>query len=159
MDRNICSVNPSTILAVSRQIDEIQESGWNEAQILESLKGSRVRAKVAARIPAAESGKGRADGDFLGFVLARRIADVLEIDLVGVRPGSRRQGIARALLEALIEDENLAGPFEARLELAAANEPALCLYVGLAFVVVGRRTRYYPDGDDALLLSRQVSSS
>jgi ribosomal-protein-alanine N-acetyltransferase len=41
-----------------------------------------------------------------------------------------------------------------QLELAATNAPALALYQGLGFVVVGRRSRYYPDGEDALLLSR-----
>jgi ribosomal-protein-alanine N-acetyltransferase len=94
------------------------------------------------------------DGAQLGFVLARRIADLLEIDLVGVRAEHRRRGIARSLLDELIEDETQAGLAEARLELAASNDPALALYESLGFMVVGRRTRYYPDGDDALLLSR-----
>jgi ribosomal-protein-alanine N-acetyltransferase len=50
------------------------------------------------------------------------------------------------------------GLAEARLELAASNDPARGLYERLGFMVVGRRKRYYPDGDDALLLSRMISS-
>jgi ribosomal-protein-alanine N-acetyltransferase len=103
-----------------------------------------------ARVRMAEGG----DGAPLGFVLARWIVDLLEIDLVEVRTEHRRRGIARSLLDELIEDETGAGIAQARLELAASNDPALGLYTGLGFMVVGRRTRYYPDGDDALLLSR-----
>jgi ribosomal-protein-alanine N-acetyltransferase len=94
------------------------------------------------------------DGAQLEFVLARRIVDLPEIDLVGVRTEHRPCGIARSLLDELIEDETRARLAEARLELAASNDPALGLYTRLGFMVVGRRTRYYPDGDDALLLSR-----
>ena len=93
-----------------------------------------------------------------GFVLARRIVDLLEIDLVGVAPDARRQGLAARLLTALIEAERCAGMAEVRLELSALNAPAAQLYAGLGFVVVGRRPRYYPDGSDALLLSRFVVS-
>ena len=91
-----------------------------------------------------------------GFVWARRIVDLLEVDLVGVRVEHRRCAVARSLLGRLIEDETMAGLVEARLELAASNDPARGLYVGLGFMVVGRRTRYYPDGDDALLFSRLI---
>lgn len=92
-----------------------------------------------------------------GFVVARRIGDGLEIDLVGVRAAARRRGVARSLLEALIEAEVAKGLSEARLELAATNAAARALYAGLGFMVVGTRTRYYPDGADALLLSRLIS--
>ena len=86
--------------------------------------------------------------------LTARIVDLLEIDLVGVQTEHGRRGIAQMLLDELIEDETRAGLAEARLELAASSDPALGLYTGPGFMVVGRRTRYYPDGDDALLLSR-----
>ena len=124
------------------------EHGWSAAAVAGAVEGSGARVRLA------EGG----DGVLLGFVLARRIVDLLEIDLVGVRPGHRRGGIARSLLVGLIEDETAAGLAEARLELAASNDPANALYAGLGFVVVGRRTRYYPDGDDALLLSRMTFS-
>ncbi len=90
--------------------------------------------------------------------MARRIADLLEIDLVGVRAEHRRAGIARSLLAGLIEEETEMSLAEARLELAASNDAARALYLGLGFMVVGRRKRYYPDGDDALLLSRMIFS-
>jgi ribosomal-protein-alanine N-acetyltransferase len=125
-------------------IADSMQGGWSADSI------SAAVGIPAARVRIAEGN----DGAQLGFVLARRIADLLEIDLVGVRAEHRRRGIARSLLDELIEDETQAGLAEARLELAASNDPALALYESLGFMVVGRRTRYYPDGDDALLLSR-----
>ena len=124
------------------------ERGWGTDSISSAVVASGARVRLAqAR-----------DGELLGFVLARRILDLLEIDLVGVLPEHRRCGIANAQLDGLIEDEAGKGLVEARLELAASNDPASCLYAGLDCVVVGRRTRYYPDGDDALLLSRMTFS-
>jgi ribosomal protein S18 acetylase RimI-like enzyme len=39
-------------------------------------------------------------------------------------------------------------------DLRASNRSAHALYAGLGFVVVGTRSRYYPDGEDATLLTR-----
>ena len=40
------------------------------------------------------------------------------------------------------------------LEVRASNAPAQALYRRAGFVVDGRRPRYYPDGEDAVLMSR-----
>jgi ribosomal-protein-alanine N-acetyltransferase len=148
VDWHFRSVNPSGRGRLEALIAESMEGGWGPDSISSALAGSGARVRLA------EGG----DGLLLGFVLARRVVDLLEIDLVGVRPEQRRCGVARSLIESLIEDEVGMGLAEARLELAASNDPARGLYEGLGFMVVGRRKRYYPDGDDALLLSRMISS-
>ena len=119
---------------------------WGEPALAGALRGPATRAWLAARGQDLDSA-------VIGFVLARRILDLLEIDLVGVDPMSRRDGVAARLLARLIEAERAAGLVEARLELSASNSAATALYAGLGFVVVGRRPRYYPDGSDALLLT------
>ena len=124
------------------------EHGWSRDAVAGAVEAPGARVRLAEGI----------DGVVLGFVFARRIVDLLEIDLVGVGRRHRRCGVARSLLTSLIEEETAAGLAEARLELAASNDPAHALYAGLGFMVVGRRTRYYPDGDDALLLSRMTFS-
>ena len=123
--------------------------GWGASALAGALADRNARAWLVCPVA-------RSASPVIGFVLARRIVDLLEIDLVGVEPGTRRQGWAARLLTALIESESRAGLAEARLELSALNAPAARLYAGLGFVVVGRRPRYYPDGSDALLLSRSV---
>ena len=96
-------------------------------------------------------------GELIGFVVGRRVTDLLEIDLLGVAPEKRRCGAGTALLDELISSEQTAGARAVRLELRASNTSAQALYAGLGFVVVGRRARYYPDGEDALLLTRALS--
>jgi ribosomal-protein-alanine N-acetyltransferase len=134
------------------------QPGWSRTQLSEALAEPIARVRLAEREGGVEPGSGvssEAEDRLAGFVMARRIGDVLEIDLVGVRVEHRQRGIARRLLGELIEREEAEARLAVvQLELAATNAPALALYQGLGFVVVGRRSRYYPDGEDALLLSR-----
>jgi ribosomal-protein-alanine N-acetyltransferase len=142
--RSVIPSDEESLESLNALIAESLQGGWSADSVSAAIGIPEARVRVAEG----------SDGAQLGFVLARRIVDLLEIDLVGVRTEHRRRGIARSLLDELIEDETQAGLAEARLELAASNDPALALYESLGFMVVGRRTRYYPDGDDALLLSR-----
>jgi ribosomal-protein-alanine N-acetyltransferase len=43
------------------------------------------------------------------------------------------------------------------LEVAEGNAAARALYAAGAFRPVGRRSRYYPDGGDALVLRRELA--
>jgi ribosomal-protein-alanine N-acetyltransferase len=147
LEWSIRSVNPSDLSDLHDLILQSVEMPWSRPAISEALENLGARCRLAEGL----------GGSPLGFVLARRISDLLEIDLVGVRPAARRRGVARSLLESLIDEEIAAGAVEARLELAESNDSARALYTGLDFMVVGRRTRYYPDGDAALLLSRTIS--
>jgi ribosomal-protein-alanine N-acetyltransferase len=131
---------------------------WPRGALEPALSGKGARIRVALGSTSAPGAADDPAATGLGFVIARRIADLLEIDLVGVHPDARRRGVARALLTDLLEREAASGATEARLELAASNAPACALYESVGFVVVGRRTRYYPDGDDALLLSRAIAA-
>lgn len=148
------------------------EPAWSAASIEGALGAREGRAYVAQSVglaggsarrveprslggPPAED-LGREKDNLVGFVLARRILDGVEIDLVGVAPEARRQGLAARLLVSLLEAERTCGAALAQLELSSGNEAAAALYAGLGFVVVGRRPRYYPDGRDALLLSLEL---
>lgn len=130
---------------------------WSRASIEGALADRAARTRVAWSTGDV-AGTGGSSPVLGGFVLARRILDEVEIDLVGVAPDLRRQRLAVRLLEALLEDERRAGARVAQLELSAANAPAAALYASLGFVVVGRRPRYYPDGSDALLLSSALDA-
>ncbi len=128
---------------------------WSRHQLDAALAGEGARVRVGGPQPAAAVD--REPPPPAGFVLARRMLDTLEIDLVGVRPEWRRRGVALGLVRGLIDDERSQGALgEIRLELAAGNRAAAALYARLGFVVVGRRSRYYPDGQDALLLSLRL---
>ncbi len=148
LDCRMRGVNPSDEGALVALVAESMDDGWGPSQIAAALVARGARVRLVETV--------RTDPMPLAFLFARRIVDVLEIDLIGVRPGHRRRGMARWLLETLIAEETGADLAEVRLELAASNEAARSLYEGLGFVVVGRRSRYYPDGEDALLLARSL---
>jgi ribosomal-protein-alanine N-acetyltransferase len=78
-----------------------------------------------------------------GFVLARAAADEAEILALVVTRAFRRQGIGRALLEAVARAARARGARRLFLEVSAENEPALALYRANSFVAVGRRKGYY----------------
>ena len=87
-----------------------------------------------------------------GMILARAIMDEAEILTLAVLPDARRQGLGRDLLCAAMRR---AAETDARtmfLEVAEANGAARRLYTSLGFTEVGRRKRYYANGDDALAM-------
>ncbi|OJY65684.1 MAG: ribosomal-protein-alanine acetyltransferase [Rhodospirillales bacterium 70-18] len=92
-----------------------------------------------------------------GMVLARVAADEAEILTLAVAPALRRQGRARALLEAAAARAARAGAAALFLEVSAANAAARALYESCGFARVGLRTRYYSDGADALVMRRPLS--
>jgi ribosomal-protein-alanine N-acetyltransferase len=91
------------------------------------------------------------------MIMARIAADEAEILTLAVHPDARRQGIARTLLA---EAANLVAAHGAKalfLEVALRNTAARALYTEAGFLEVGRRRRYYADGDDALVMRRALS--
>lgn len=92
-----------------------------------------------------------------GMLLGRVIVDEAEVLTLAVAPQARRQGIARALLEAARNETRLRGGRTIFLEVAVGNLPARELYCRFGFTEAGRRHRYYPDLSDALVLRMNVS--
>lgn len=90
-------------------------------------------------------------GAVAGFVAFREVAvDEIEVLNLVVAPDSRRQGVARRLMETVIEQDctNLF------LEVRESNIPARKLYESLGLLVQGRREHYYHDPpEDAIVMA------
>jgi ribosomal-protein-alanine N-acetyltransferase len=72
---------------------------------------------------------------------------------LAVRPESRRHGLGRQMMAALLLEARRRGAAEVTLEVRASNLPAQQLYANLGFQVVARRRGYYPDNnEDALVM-------
>ena len=71
-----------------------------------------------------------------------------EITRITVAPAARRQGIGRALLDAMLARLAPTGePLSVNLDVRESNLPAQALYTALGFVPCGRRPRFYGDED------------
>jgi len=93
-----------------------------------------------------------------GYLVCSRYADVWHLMNIAVDPASRRRGIARALLEALLQRAGREEPYT--LEVRPSNTPAIALYEQFGFRSAGVRPRYYQDtGEDALIMWRATESS
>jgi ribosomal-protein-alanine N-acetyltransferase len=87
-----------------------------------------------------------------GLALLRVTADEAEILTIGVVPAMRRRGIARALLDESLTRLRALGVRSLFLEVGIRNRAARALYEASGFEEVGRRRRYYANGEDALIL-------
>jgi ribosomal-protein-alanine N-acetyltransferase len=99
---------------------------------------------------------GAMDGALCGFASARLLVDEAHVVRIAVDTDRRRQGIGRSLLDGLTVWAIESHAAALLLEVRASNDAALGLYAGAGMHVEGRRPRYYPDGEDALLLRRPL---
>ncbi len=77
------------------------------------------------------------------------------IDKVAVHPDCRRQGIAQALVQYLIDYAMSNHAEFITLEVRQSNAPAIALYSKLGFQPVGIRKNFYTDlHEDAILMTR-----
>jgi ribosomal-protein-alanine N-acetyltransferase len=95
------------------------------------------------------------DGE--AFIMVRVAADEAEILTLAVPPLLRRRGRGRALLDAAIVHARMRGARAMFLEVSATNDAARALYAQAGFHETARRTGYYDDGADALVLSRDLA--
>lgn len=90
----------------------------------------------------------------LGMGCFWAILEEAHITILAVHPHYRHQGLGQALLAALLAVASSRGLERATLEVRASNQAATSLYQKFGFKPVGRRRRYYPDLEDALILWR-----
>ena len=75
-----------------------------------------------------------------------------DLQTLAVSKAVQGQGLGMRLLHALMETARTRGATEMLLEVRADNTSAIGLYERAGFTVISRRTRYYPDGTDALIM-------
>jgi ribosomal-protein-alanine N-acetyltransferase len=89
----------------------------------------------------------------VGYLVCSRYDRVWHLMNIAIDPRARRRGIARRLLEAMLERAGHEGSYT--LEVRTSNAPAIALYERFGFRAAGTRARYYQDtGEDALIMWR-----
>ena len=94
-------------------------------------------------------------------MMVYRVAfEQVDVLTLAVLPAWRKQGIAKFLVEKMLENCKELGARKILLEVEIGNEPALKLYENIGFKHIGRRKLYYqqPDGSftDALVMSKKI---
>jgi ribosomal-protein-alanine N-acetyltransferase len=69
----------------------------------------------------------------------------------------RRCGRAQKILDRLIEEAHTRGVKKLFLEVRVSNAGAMMLYLKNGFVGLYTRSRYYPDGEDAVVMKKELS--
>ena len=96
------------------------------------------------------------EGEIVGYCGCYQSLEEAEITNVAVRTDLRGHGIARKLLERLMEIGKEQGAFAFTLEVRVSNLPAIHLYESLGFESVGIRKNFYDrPKEDAMIMWRR----
>ena len=90
------------------------------------------------------------------YVGASYVLDECEIGNVCTHPDYRRQGLAQAVLEQLINKCAELKIESVFLEVSSQNAGAIALYRKIGFEQYNMRRNYYGEGDDALLFVYKI---
>ena len=97
-------------------------------------------------------------GRLVGYLCLWEIGHEIHVTNLATHPDVRRQGVARVLLGAVLDDARGRAVTLAFLEVRPTNTEALGLYERFGFRVIGRRKGYYFDtGEDALVMEARLS--
>ncbi|HKI86385.1 MAG TPA: ribosomal protein S18-alanine N-acetyltransferase [Thermoanaerobaculia bacterium] len=121
---------------------------WSRAGLSSMLRTPIDRTWLA--LPAGTVHRDRVDG----FVAVRFQPPEAEILRLAVRSPVRRRGLGSILLLQALDACHKASIDAVYLEVRRANAAALALYLKHGFRTQAVRRHYYPDGTDALVLSR-----
>ncbi len=123
-------------------------SGWDAATYVRALEAGTCRGLVCA-----------APGDGLaGYIAVSEAAGEMEVLNVAVRPDLRGRGVGTALLGAALQEARERNIITCLLEVREGNVPARALYAHAGFAPRGLRRRYYPDGENALVMALDLTA-
>ena len=120
---------------------------WSENSIASEL-GNRLSCWLVAL----------EENTVVGYVGSQTVLGETDMMNIAVHPEYRKKGIAKTLIESLIDELSKKGSHSLMLEVRASNAPAKNLYEKLGFSMAGVRKNYYRNPkEDALILRKEWS--
>ena len=98
----------------------------------------------------------RKRGRVIGYVFAMWFFDEMHVNKIAVEEGERRKGIADALMERCLQFARENQITTISLEVRQSNRGAQEFYKHLDFAATYVRPRYYPDGESAVVMVREL---
>lgn len=96
------------------------------------------------------------DGEIVGYGGITQAVDSADIDNIAVVEYYRNSGVGTAVLTELLKYAKEKGTKKVFLEVRVSNDVAMALYLKCGFKGVYARTRYYSDGEDCLVMAKEL---
>ena len=99
-----------------------------------------------------------ANDEVIGYLITQWILDEIHLLNVAVKGEFRGRGVASQLLRRLLDLGSERGMRDIFLEVRVSNSAAQRLYRRFDFSILATRKSYYTDGEDALVMHRELES-
>jgi len=136
---------PRHVLSAAAIERDATPSPWSETQIAAEL------AKPSALFFVLEE-----EGAVLGFGGIWLVGAEAQLAEMAVRRDRRRQGVGRALLDALLRRAKEDGARAMTLEVREGNAAARALYASAGFRETSRRPHFYEGRETAVLMGKNL---
>ncbi len=133
------------ILTVSEMDKSCFKESWSYGAFVDCFERDNCEMLVAEE-----------DGEILGYGCLTLAAESADLENIAVAEEYRRGGIGSAILEKLESDAAARGVKEIWLEVRVSNSPAMAMYLKFGYIGKYARSRYYSDGEDALVMAKNL---
>lgn len=137
---------------------ELAQSGPHGAEDLAGRPTTRDY-RVVVRDETADAAAGQNPGDIVGYGGIMVAGDMADVQTIGTVPEAQGRGLGAAQLAWMVAEAAHRGAEALMLEVRASNEPARRLYERHGFAHIHTRRRYYPGGEDALIMRRELTAA
>ena len=119
--------------------------GWNKAMLISGFDGGRFFVLGA-----------KVNEQTVGYISYSVACDEADIESVVVKNEFRRRGIAYALVQQAEQSLKGKGVKKLFLEVRENNLSARSLYQKSGFIDLSVRKKYYPDGENAVVMVKEL---
>ena len=116
-----------------------------------------VAQGVSGTLPTLTFLVAEARGEPAGYAAVSVVQDTAELQRIAVDRAHRRQGLATALLDAVLTTAAAGGADRVLLVVRDDNADATAFYAARGFAEIHRRPGYYRDGATAVVMVRELS--
>lgn len=118
---------------------------WNHRMLAESFLSGNFYGSLLEE-----------DGAITAYGGMSVAADEAEIQLIATAEMYRRCGRGSKILSDLLDEARRRGVKKVFLEVRVSNSSAQLLYLKHGFTGLYARSRYYPDGEDAIVMKKEL---
>jgi ribosomal-protein-alanine N-acetyltransferase len=132
-------------------MDRIEREAFSTPWSMELMRGALANNRYRVRVLRGSQGR------LLAFYIAHTTDNLSNLDNLAVTAATRRQGCGRRLVVDWIAHARRQRMGSLTLQVNTRNQPAERLYRAFSFRRVRLLTGYYPDGEDAYQMERDLA--